>query len=96
MQGLQTIEILNVHLISNFLENKMHQVLFKLKLSFIISIFFTKKCNTGHQQTTGSMSPAQLAQIQRQQQLQQLRLQQLQMDATQKQQAMQQQVIFVK
>ncbi|XP_060863995.1 PAX-interacting protein 1 isoform X2 [Metopolophium dirhodum] len=47
----------------------------------------------GHQQTTGSMSAAQLAQIhQRQQQLQQLRLQQLQMDASQKQQTMQQQV----
>ncbi|KAL4142876.1 hypothetical protein QTP88_005269 [Uroleucon formosanum] len=47
----------------------------------------------GHQQTTGSMSAVQLAQIhQRQQQLQQLRLQQLQMDASQKQQTMQQQV----
>lgn len=53
---------------------------------------------TGHQQTTGSMSAAQLAQLhQRQQQLQQLRLQQqLQMDATQKQQVMQQQVRFLK
>ncbi|KAL5240628.1 hypothetical protein ACI65C_008038 [Semiaphis heraclei] len=47
----------------------------------------------GHQQSSGSMSSAQLAQIhQRQQQLQQLRLQQLQMDASQKQQTMQQQV----
>ncbi|XP_022171154.1 PAX-interacting protein 1 isoform X2 [Myzus persicae] len=45
----------------------------------------------GHQQASGSMSAAQLAQIhQRQQQLQQLRLQQLQMDASQKQQTMQQ------
>ncbi|KAF0746081.1 PAX-interacting protein 1-like isoform X1, partial [Aphis craccivora] len=49
---------------------------------------------TGHQQASGSMSAAQLAQIhQRQQQLQQLRLQQLQMDASQKQQTMQQQVV---
>lgn len=49
----------------------------------------------GHQQTTGTMSAAQLAQLhQRQQQLQQLRLQQLQMDSTQKQQTMQQQVRY--
>lgn len=58
------------------------------------SKFQDGKIFTGHQQTTGSMSAVQLAQIhQRQQQLQQLRLQQLQMDASQKQQTMQQQVL---
>lgn len=64
-------------------------------MNFIFFHLTTVKYIIGHQQTTGSMSAIQLAQLhQRQQQLQQLRLQQLQIDATQKQQTMQQQVIF--